>query len=351
MIRGLRPCALCLAAAAAVSPRPALAQQRKGETAAVSPRPLARPVRRGGWIVPAEGKAAMPVWGVDGGIAIGLWPMSGPRGLIRIYAPYLGHPPGRMINYVAVEPLIGGRRGLSELEQSALDGAPGKRMWTTATLERSPRPELPWRPVRPKLHRIGKAEAMTFFVCVEPFAGGARPIVQVTLRQDRPYEVAFRTFTATGGAKMDACDLTATMGNYARLRRLWLKGGAVEAEKLWPGFVPRGPRLGGFARRRRWGAARMVAIGGEAIVSATPGEADPAGAAYDPNVPGPWRYRGRPAVQYWITRQRSGLVVGVNGRTTYWNSRAAIPGGCPSRTSSCTPRSGTGRSSVSASRR
>ena len=320
-------CSLLLAAAALVVASALPADRSNDATGNAPPRPLARPVRRGGWIVPGQGAAAMPVWGIDGGIAVGLWPMGGPRGLIRVYAPYLGHPPGRMINYVAVEPVVGRRRGFSELERSGLDGAAGKRMWTGAEMQRSPRPELPWQPAKAKLFRVGNIEAMTFFVCVEPFANGARPIVQVTLRQDRPYEVAFRVFSATGGAKMDACCLTATMGNYARLRRLWLKERVIEAEDLWPGFKPRGPRGLGFAPRRQWGIDRMVTLGGEAVVAATPDEPNPAGAAYDQSVPRPWRYRGRPAVQYWISQRRDDLVVRVNGRATYWNSQATIPGG------------------------
>ena len=92
------------------------------------PRVLAPPVEEGRWVRPAEGEASQPVWGVKGGMRVGLWPTGGPRGLIRIYAPYLGHPPLRMINFVAVEPVVGRARGLSELEHSTLDGTRG-RAW------------------------------------------------------------------------------------------------------------------------------------------------------------------------------------------------------------------------------
>src|SRR5690242_1556580 len=80
------------------------------------------------WVRPAPGD---PRWGHAEGLQIGLAPLPGPRGLIRVYTPYLGHPHGRMVNYVAVEPIPAGtsERGFSELETSALDGEPGKRFW------------------------------------------------------------------------------------------------------------------------------------------------------------------------------------------------------------------------------
>jgi hypothetical protein len=104
---------------------------------------LAPPVEKGQWIVPAAGAASEPVWGVKGGIRIGLWPTGGPRGLLRIYAPYLNHPPGRMINFIAVEPVVGNNRGFSELERSALDNSDGKAMWSGDDFESDPQPRKP----------------------------------------------------------------------------------------------------------------------------------------------------------------------------------------------------------------
>ncbi|HEY8505454.1 MAG TPA: hypothetical protein VIL46_12800, partial [Gemmataceae bacterium] len=114
------------------------------------------------------------------------------------------------------------------------------------------------------------------------------------------------------------------MGNYARLRRLWLRGEVVDSRKLWPSFEP--DRLG-FAPWREWGRERMLKRDGMLVVAATPDEADPAGAAYDPKVPPNWRYQGKPATQYWRTPDAKGAVVRVNGRTTYWGGNAPIPGG------------------------
>jgi len=295
----------------------------------VSARPvnLAPPAEKDGWIAPAQGQPSQPIWGIKGGIEVGLWPLRGPRGLIRVYAPYLGNPAGHVINFIAVEPIAGARRDLSELQESALDGVPGKRMWTGTEMEESPAPREPWAPAQPKFMRVGGGEAMTFFVFVEPFQNGARPIVQVILRKDRPREVSFRVFTAKGGAAMKACVLTATMGNYARLRRLWLKDEVVESTRLWPGFVPADPRAGGFARAKQWGVERLARAGQDAIVAATPDETDPQKAAYAPNTPATWRYEGLTATQYWRAKAAPGLVARANGRRTYWSSNIEIPRG------------------------
>jgi hypothetical protein len=278
-------------------------------------------VEQGPWLRPAPGKKAEPVWGVKGGIAVGLWPTNGPRGLLRIYAPYLGQARPRMINYLSVEPIVRGSRGLSELEASRLDGTPGKAMWTADEFEADSRPRPPWQPARGASRG---AKALTFFLFVEPFRNGARPVVQVTLRADRPREVSLKVFAAKGSAPMQACVLSATMGNYARLRRLWLKGEVVEAARLWPHFTP---DAAGFTAWRQWPHDRLLAKGGAAIVAATSDEADPARARYAPDVPAPWRYQGKPATQYWQATIQKGLVVRVNGRRTFWGTRAAIPGG------------------------
>lgn len=71
---------------------------------------LLAPLVGGPFVLPPSGPEFQPVCGHRNGLFIGIAPMPGPRGLIRIYTPYLGHPPGRMINYVAVEPIPAGQR-------------------------------------------------------------------------------------------------------------------------------------------------------------------------------------------------------------------------------------------------
>lgn len=274
------------------------------------------------WIRPARRAGAEPVWGIRGGIQVGLWPTPGPRGLFRIYAPRTGVEPPQMVNFVSVEPVVAGRRGQSELERSTATGQPGLEF---AALEAPGRPSAePRVPPAGRIARVGGVEALAFWVRVEPFANGARPLIQVVLRRDRPHEVAFRVHSAQGGAPMDSCVLSATMGNYARLRRLWLRGELVDSRRLWPAFAP--DRLG-FAPWRQWPRERMHLADGDRVVAATGDESDPRAAAYGPAVAPHWRYQGRPATHYWRAADTAGLVVRVNGRTTYWGSGGTIPGG------------------------
>jgi len=90
------------------------------------------------WIRPGL-STNQPVWGIRGGL---LWAVAPagfrpgePRGLIRLGYPVL--PQGRydLINFIATEPIVKGRRGFSELESSRLDGVPGKRIWGQGELD------------------------------------------------------------------------------------------------------------------------------------------------------------------------------------------------------------------------
>src|ERR1700684_1339745 len=86
-----------------------------------------------GCIQPDGSPSAKPIWGIPGGISVGLWPTPGPRGLIRIYTPYLHQSNGRIMNFIAIEPIVAGVRGYSELERSE-DKQSGKQMWTPSHL-------------------------------------------------------------------------------------------------------------------------------------------------------------------------------------------------------------------------
>ena len=86
---------------------------------------------------------------------------------------------------------MGPARGLSELEKSRLDGGvPGKAMWSTDEREENVRPpDAAGRPEDRSASRSGH-KTLSVFIHVEPFDNGARPIVEIRLREDRPREVA-----------------------------------------------------------------------------------------------------------------------------------------------------------------
>jgi hypothetical protein len=311
-----------MAVLALVAAAPVVAGRAKADD---PPRPLAAPVEDGPFLRPAAAQAAEPFWGIKGGIAVGIWHTGGPRGLLRVYTPYLGQGRRRVMNFVAVEPVAGGSRGLSELEVSTLDRVAGKAMWTGDALEDDPKPRPPWQPARGVISSVGGKKTLSFYVYVERFKNGARPVVEVQLRADRPHEVAFRVYSGRNGAPMRACVLTATMGNYPRLRRLWLKDRVVDAHALYGSARFDSPD--GFAPPRQWAAGELLVVRGQAVVAARPDEPDPTHATYARDVQPHWHYVGQTATQYWRTPAGRDLLARVNARKIYWASRGAIPGG------------------------
>jgi hypothetical protein len=291
--------------------------------------PLAPPVIEGRWLRPADTDApARPLWGHAEGLRVGIVPPGGPRGLLRVYAPYLRHDEGedRLINYIAVEPIPAGQphRALSELEHSRLDGVRGKRFWSTSD-PAGPAPLPEQRPARGKVVEVDGVEALRVYVGVERFDNGAHVFVRLTFRADRPHEVGVAAFASEDSVPLSHCVLTATMGNYARLRRLHLADGrTVLSTELWPDY-----RDDAFAPHAKFKLAEMWRTPeGHAVVSATPDEARPQDATYAPDTKRHWRYTGLVATQAWRSEDpHPRLEAWVNGRYTYWASRAPIPGG------------------------
>lgn len=122
-------------------------------------------------------------------------------------------------------------------------------------------------------------QALQFYIYVERYENGARPMLEVTFRQDRPQEIGFRVFSAPGSAKMGSCILTATMGNYARLRHLWLKDKVVEAKPLFGKYKPN--HLG-FAPYERFDLESLITKEDDVIVPAMSNEDKPANVMVDP---------------------------------------------------------------------
>lgn len=278
-----------------------------------------------GWLRPAAGEGRRePRWGHPDGMQLGLHPSSGPRGLLRLFTPYLDQPRDRLLNFVAIEPipLSQTERGYSELETSGLDGVPGLRLWS-ADDPADATPRDPAQPSRGRITVVAGVERLEVDILSERFANGAHVWVRVGFRKDRPHEVTLAAFSRDGSAELASCILSATMGNWARLRVLQLDGRDAFAGELWPEY-----RDSGFAEHARFGIGELRRVGDAVEVSALPDERTPWLAEYAPGTRDHWRYVGRRAAQTWRAEDPDpALVVQVNGRHTYWMSDDPIPGG------------------------
>lgn len=288
-------------------------------------RDLVPPVADDKWVRPSDESPARPIWGHTGGLRVGLHPMGGPRGLLRVYAPYLDHPEGRAINFIAVEPIPDGQhhRGFSELEYSQLDGMRGKRFWSANDPEdATPKPSD--QPARGVVVEEDGVEVLWIFILVERFDNGAHVYLQLSFREDRPYEVGIATLAHDDSVPLAHCIITATMGNYARLRQLHLAEKTILADQLWPEY-----REDGFAPHARFDLEQLTRTPeGHAVVATTPDEPRPKAAEYAPGTRRHWHYIGKAATQSWRSEApHPDLQVWVNGRFTYWASQAPIPGG------------------------
>lgn len=279
----------------------------------------------GNWVRPSDEFPAQPIWGHAEGLRIGLWPMPGPRGLLRVYAPYLGHRIDRMINYIAVEPILRGafRRSFSELEGSQLDGVQGLRFWSGDRAEDTSARD-PSQPSRGIVSRDGEVETLTVYIFVEPYRSGANVFLRLDFRSDRPYQVGISTFTQQDSAPIATCIITATMGNFARLRTLYLVDGERSSLEMWPGFFG-----DGFADHICFSLSDLARNpAGDALFVAAPDEEHPEDATYAPATFTGWHYYGAVATQYWRRENPPPELRGcVNARVTYWSSNAKIPGG------------------------
>jgi len=289
-------------------------------------RQLATPDTVGVWVQPAQEKPAMPIWGHTNGITVGLSPMSGPRGLLKIYTPYLGLDRYTVINFIAFEPIPKGSeyRGLSELEMSSLDeGKRGKRFWSSND-NKATAPLNEEYPARGVIENINGEETLTVFVFCEPFDNGAKVYVRLRFFESRPYEFEILTYSYDDSVELDYFITSATMGNAARLRTLYLKDGQKSSLEIWPDYKDTH-----FAPHEVFSVNDMIRDEAErAYFIATPNERDYSQAIYAPETANHWKYKGKFATQYWIKENPTEDLQGlVNGRYTYWGSKAPIPGG------------------------
>ena len=276
------------------------------------------------WVRPGV-NTNQPVWGIRGGL---LWAVAPagfrtgePRGLIRLGYPVLPGKRYDLINFIAIEPIAGGRRGFSELERSQLDGVAGKRIWAENSAGAS-HTNLVAGQLRKGVRGQDELEVT---LQVEKFENGAHVRLVVCQRSDRPDEIQLSVCQEPDSAPLEYCILTATTGNMARTRELWLKGEVVSSLKLYPDY-----RGKDFAPHREYSLSRLhrTAAGG-VLVAATNDEPDPASVYPFPNSE-LWHYAGDKITQYWAKEAgtfRDDLQVVVNGRYTYWRSSRPIPGG------------------------
>lgn len=287
---------------------------------------LAPPDTVGVWIQPAQGKLAMPIWGHANGIMVGLSPLPGPRGLIRIYTPYLDYEFPEVMNFIAFEPIPVGaeERGYSELEMSSLDrGEWGKRFWSSDD-DSAVLPLNEAYPARGVVEEIDGEETLTLYVFSEPFDNGAKVYARLRFYEFRPYEFEIATYRYDGSVDLDYFITTATMGNKARLRTLYLKDRQTSSLEIWPDYKDIH-----FTSREYFSQEEMIHDKkGNIYFIAAPDEKDYSQTVFTHDTKLHWQYRGKYATQYWIKEtSHEGLQGVVTGRFTYWNSEAPIPGG------------------------
>ena len=297
------------------------------------------------WIRADDGHAL--VWGVKSGVVFAVWPsgfgtegVGGPRGLFRVGYERDGRT--TLVNFIAVEPIIHGKRGFSELELSSVSQQDesaalrrGKFIWPYSkyppseaknqanTVEDMQHLSIPgWFS-----YPLVGVEQLNVAFDVEKFSSGAHPWIVASVRSDTPQEVTFAVHAAPDSTPMDNCILTATMGNYIRARQLWLRDRIVYSKTLWPDPATAGVGSMGFTPPEFFEEGSMCRLrNGSLIVMLTTDEDDPSKI-----VPKPahWHYQGCKVTQYWRVspHREHPLRIRVNGRFTYWMSRSPIPNG------------------------
>jgi hypothetical protein len=286
---------------------------------------LALPDTVNDWILPSQNGPSMPIWGNSKGISVGLAPLPGPRGLLRIYAPYLNMDVPRMLNYIAFEPIPfdSNVRGFSELEMSSLDNVRGKRFWSSND-SLGTAPCDPALPARGTISNIEGQEVLTVYIYSEEFKNGSKVYVRLRFFKNNPYEVELTTYNTNDSKKMKEFILTATMGNLPRLRVLYLKDGEKTSLETWPDYHDFA-----FAKHEVIPKSNMLHDEiGNAYFVAAPNESYTKPVNFSADTHEHWKYSGKFATQYWISENPLPDLQGlVNGRVVYWASKSPIPGG------------------------
>jgi hypothetical protein len=277
------------------------------------------------WVLPGI-NGNQPVWGLRGGLQFAIhpggftWGEGGPRGLIRIGYPTLPNGEYDLINFIAIEPTVGKTRGLSELEKSSVDGKQGK-VFRPGAFDSDKSAPRDWGTID---HLPDGTEELAVPLSIEKFANGAHVRLILSQRSDKPDELRLTIHGESDSAPMESCILTATMGNKARTRLLWLNGGPVSSLKAFGNY-----RDSHFTQHAFYPIDRLPrSTAGDVVVAISTDEDKPADSTA--GLSRGWQYRGEKVTQYWrkpAADLHSSLKCAVNARFKYWMSQTPIPGG------------------------
>lgn len=254
-------------------------------------------------------------WGTEKGLRVAIEPgtfIHCPRGLIHVMYPTL--PKGRydLINFFAVEPIVKGQRGFSELEHSRLDNKNGLRLSTDKPMG--------------EIKQAGKGVSrLVVPVSVEKFANGAHVRLELSIFSDKPDEVQIQVFTEPDSSPLDECIITATMGNKARTRILYLKDKPIYSTETWPDYKDTF-----FTPHTVHPASEFLQLKDGSLLAAYGNDEKDPRLGYPAHGSEGWTYRGFPVTQYWRVlpgTDTKGMNAWLNGRFTYWGNLTPIPGG------------------------
>lgn len=292
---------------------------------------VSQPATASPWIRPTGSNDPL-IWGRRDGIIFGIpskGGMRGPRGLIRvgILSAKTGEP--QLLNFIAIEPVTTGigdrfdRMAFSELEFSQLDpGVRGKRLWIdSGSPDGSDRSDPAPGVLETLTAGHKKIERLSVRIDVERFsANGAHVYLVASIDSDHPNELRLTTHHFDDSSPIEELAVTATMGNFERLRLLYLKDHIVFSGNLYRDY-----KGSDFVEHYNYPLDEMLrGPDGDAIVLCTTDEASPA------TTPAHWPYPLPPLTQYWRVPAADiepDLRVRVNGRRLYWQSQEPLPGG------------------------
>ena len=166
-------------------------------------------------------------------------------------------------------------------------------------------------------------EELSVTLHMEKFGNGAHIRLVLSQRSDAPDELRLKVLAEPDSAPIKSCILTATMGNKARVRQLWLKDETLSSFNIFGDYTG-----SGFAPSAFFPLARLPHNStGDVLVAISNDETNPAAALEPGNF---WKYCGEKVTQYWrkpASEVNDSLRCAVNARFTYWMSQNPVPGG------------------------